>query len=221
MRPRRNPTLVVVGQKVCSNKVCSTPVEEQSFGLRQSGIRKGKLRSECKSCENARSLTYKKSHSEKLKKYSKEFMKKNGIIHDESYYSNFDLSKEKYCIGTKCQSPIKTYTDFYRNKGTVDGFASVCKDCKWQREIELKQKFIEGYGGKCTCCGETEPRFLTIEHLERDGQEHRITSGGTSGMWLDIIRNNFPPKYTVLCYNCNCSQNTGRVCPHTLKRGKK
>lgn len=73
------------------------------------------------------------------------------------------------------------------------------------------------YGGdppKCQCCGETEYGFLTIDHINNDGNEHRkqIKIDCIYG-WL--IKNNFPEGFQVLCYNCNLgkAQNNG-ICPH-------
>lgn len=37
---------------------------------------------------------------------------------------------------------------------------------------------LDHYGAKCSCCGETEVCFLTIEHLENDGMAHRKKFNG-------------------------------------------
>src|SRR5689334_23309544 len=36
----------------------------------------------------------------------------------------------------------------------------------------LRAEVIAAYGGKCACCGETEQKFLTIDHEEGTGAEH-------------------------------------------------
>lgn len=205
--------------KICSNKLCVVPVEEQIFGIRGSGIRKGKPRSECKACEKIRSAVANKLYPERSTRLRRDYADRQSNIHDAAYYSAIDLTKEKRCIGLRCEKPLKTLLDFYRNKGTKDGFAAVCKECKWQRDLDLKRKFVDGYGGKCTCCGENEIRFLTLEHINHDGKEHRKNSGGNTGMWLEIIKQGFPPQYTVLCFNCNCSEGQGKPCPHKSRKG--
>ena len=44
------------------------------------------------------------------------------------------------------------------------------------------------YGGyKCTCCGETEPKFLSIDHTG----------------------------YQILCHNCNMALGSYGYCPHS------
>ena len=37
-----------------------------------------------------------------------------------------------------------------------------------------KEQVYEAYGGyKCACCGETEPMFLSIDHIDNNGAEER------------------------------------------------
>jgi len=84
----------------------------------------------------------------------------------------------------------------------------------------LKDIVYNAYGGyRCNClhCHETNPKFLTLDHVNNDGAEHRKLlsdrSGGTLYRW--IIKNNFPPMFQILCYNCNCGKNVnGGICPH-------
>lgn len=85
---------------------------------------------------------------------------------------------------------------------------------------EIRQKFIDGYGGKCTCCGEATPEFLTLEHPNRDGKEHGQRKGckGSTGKYRDVIKRGFPKEYTILCCNCNYAERYGKQCPHKLAR---
>lgn len=86
---------------------------------------------------------------------------------------------------------------------------------KWK---ELKIQLVNGYGGKCTCCGENRIEFLTLEHLEGDGKEHRAKFSMIK-LYQDVIDRKFPQKYTVYCMNCNFATRYGKICPH--KRIKK
>lgn len=77
------------------------------------------------------------------------------------------------------------------------------------------------YGGVCVCCGESNPKFLTIDHKNNDGAEHRKSVGPNSWggrsevMYRWIIRNGFPDSLQLLCWNCNCGRSTnGGICPH-------
>jgi len=75
-----------------------------------------------------------------------------------------------------------------------------------------------GYGGyKCACCGETEPKFLSIDHINNDGAKHKrefnLRTGDEVYRWL--VKNGFPPGFQVLCMNCNWGKRfNGNVCPH-------
>jgi hypothetical protein len=83
----------------------------------------------------------------------------------------------------------------------------------------LKHQMITAYGGKCTCCGEAEPAFLTIEHTKGDGKAHRAACGASEGVWRDLRRRGWPKDgYTVFCFNCNIASARGRTCPHQKAR---
>ncbi|MGI0024681.1 MAG: hypothetical protein ACREA4_05990, partial [Nitrososphaera sp.] len=59
-------------------------------------------------------------------------------------------------------------------------------ESKREARLSLKKRVYEAYGGNlCTCCGETEPSFLTIDHIYEDGAEHRRSIRGTQGGQVD------------------------------------
>lgn len=74
---------------------------------------------------------------------------------------------------------------------------------------------LDHYGGKCACCGEANPGFLTIDHVNNDGWSRRKEHGLGISLYRWLIKNNFPEDFQVLCYNCNFGKNrNGGVCPH-------
>lgn len=77
----------------------------------------------------------------------------------------------------------------------------------------LRKKILDVYGRQCECCGENMERFLTIDHVNNDGKEHRKTY---SNLYRWLIKNGFPRDgFQVLCMNCNWGkQMNGGVCPH-------
>lgn len=87
----------------------------------------------------------------------------------------------------------------------------------WRR---IRQEAIMAYGGYvCACCGETEPLFLTIDHIDNDGADHRreIGGGANFGKWLKD--HGYPPGFQVLCFNCNIGKaHNGGECPHKGRR---
>lgn len=70
--------------------------------------------------------------------------------------------------------------------------------------------------GKCKCCGEDNILFLTIDHPNNNGKQHRKITGQGANMYTWLHSNKYPPGFDVLCFNCNCgrSVNSG-TCPHT------
>ena len=83
------------------------------------------------------------------------------------------------------------------------------------RDRALKQEVIDVYGGRCECCGETLLEFLTIDHINNNGAEHRARVGKGRGVYKDIKAQGYPEgQYRVLCFNCNISRGFYGYCPH-------
>lgn len=82
------------------------------------------------------------------------------------------------------------------------------------RMRKLKSEVLAHYGNRCACCGETEPIFLTIDHVNNDGAAHRKQIHGDK-IYPHIIKANFPDTFQILCWNCNLGKqlNDG-TCPH-------
>jgi hypothetical protein len=83
---------------------------------------------------------------------------------------------------------------------------------------QLWRQVLAGYGSKCACvgCSEMNPKFLTIDHVANDGAIDRQKNGGS--MWAllrRVIKQHFPARYQLLCYNCNLGKHrNGGTCPH-------
>jgi hypothetical protein len=78
-----------------------------------------------------------------------------------------------------------------------------------------RDELIAAYGGKCACerCPESNQAFLTLEHVNKDGKQHRQEMG--SHTYADLRRRGFPQEgYTLLCWNCNAGSRFTGVCPH-------
>lgn len=80
----------------------------------------------------------------------------------------------------------------------------------------VKKEVFDHYGNFCHCCGETEPKFLTIDHINGDGAKHRKEVGEGSTFYSWLVKNNFPNGFRTLCYNCNIGRKNG-PCPHEEK----
>jgi hypothetical protein len=83
--------------------------------------------------------------------------------------------------------------------------------------LQAARKLVLGhYGGRCACCGESHPRFLTIDHVNDDGKEMRAEVHSVAYRFYRwLIRNNYPDGFQVLCFNCNIGRAlNGGICPH-------
>ena len=85
-----------------------------------------------------------------------------------------------------------------------------------ERRRKLRFEVLKHYSKdipECACCGEKIIEFLTIEHTENNGADHRKTVS-ISQLPLWLIKNHFPKGFGVLCLNCNCAKGFFGICPH-------
>lgn len=151
---------------------------------------------------------------EKCKKCACDYAKKYRLIHGEQLNSakrgKYVIAKE--FINSKRRDRYRS-DEKYRvsqNKGTREW------GDKYRRDN--KKKVFEHYGYSCKCCGEEEPKFLSIDHVEGDGSKHR-KSLRHNNIYIWLVKNGFPSGFQVLCHNCNHgSFLNGGVCPHQTKR---
>lgn len=88
-----------------------------------------------------------------------------------------------------------------------------------ERSARYRSQVFAAYGGRCQCCGETEQAFLQLDHIDRDGADHRRNVIGRregAGYWFYawVVRNNFPSGLQILCANCNTAKERPGGCPH-------
>lgn len=127
-------------------------------------------------------------------------------------------NKEKvhqYYFKLKENSPekLKTVSRRYREKNPERRKESLRK---WR--AKLQKTVYEHYGGspcKCNCCGESEYKFLTLDHINNDGWKDKKKGLVSTRLWKWIIDNNFPKEFQILCANCNFGKSrNGGICPH-------
>lgn len=114
----------------------------------------------------------------------------------------------------------------HHNTKHTEHAAKVREIYKRQRE-KIRAEVFAAYGGyECACCLETNPLFLTIDHVNNDGAEHRreiwqkSRNGSGSALYAWLKKQDFPPGFQVLCFNCNCAkQRNGGICPHLSDEG--
>jgi hypothetical protein len=108
--------------------------------------------------------------------------------------------------------------------GRIHRSCSVCRNAgKVKRSVyqrkyaqQLRAMVIEAYGSVCRCCGISEARFLSVDHVHSDGHEARKVHGVGAMFYSWLKRAGFPQEgFQLLCFNCNLGRafNNG-ICPH-------
>ena len=115
----------------------------------------------------------------------------------------------KECSRTRNRSK---YSGHRENKEQMARYAAANHRSKQQ----VKQDVLAAYGGHCVCCGEDEPRFLTLDHVNNDGAQHRRETGLATGSrtWAYARREGYPDIFQLLCWNCNSAKGAYGTCPH-------
>jgi hypothetical protein len=86
-----------------------------------------------------------------------------------------------------------------------------------ERNKRLREEALLAYGGKCTCCGETELAFLTLDHINGGGTKHRNSGFQGTKLYWHLKHAKYPSGYQVLCANCNMAKARSLGCPHRHK----
>jgi hypothetical protein len=124
---------------------------------------------------------------------------------------------EKRCPNC-CQ--VKPLTQFHKSSRPPLFVKYCCRECSnalgKKRNQKIRKAVLVKYGGACTCCGESQPEFLSVDHVNGGGsQERRLLK--STGIMLKLYRSDVLPEYRLLCFNCNCSRGFSGYCPHTLE----
>lgn len=113
---------------------------------------------------------------------------------------NNSLFKYGYCL----HNPLIIKRNDYQIKSSPSA--------TYGRELDkrIKMEMVHAYGDVCQICGESHLEFLTIDHINGNGNQHRKSigvakSGSKFYRWLKS--KGWPrDEYRLLCYNCNCPQ---------------
>ncbi len=113
-----------------------------------------------------------------------------------------------------------------------DGYRLLCYNCNMARMLErkmsvpqtprqvqytrkIKSDVVAAYGGKCVCCGESNPLLLALDHVNGNGQADRAVNGRGRVMYARLKKMGYPKDgYRLLCHNCNMSLGFFGYCPH-------
>lgn len=132
--------------------------------------------------------------------------KKHGLQPISKYY--YSKTEKRFRCKLCVRKVVKTYEKKNKKK-TIERFR--------RYRAEQRMKALQHYSGSdvpfCACCNEKFIEFLVLDHKNGDGAEHRREVGHHS-MYQWAIKNNYPPMFRVLCFNCNNSFGIYGRCPH-------
>ena len=124
----------------------------------------------------------------------------------------YDHELSKTCIA--CRKYGREKMAECRSKWSVEKTKKFKED-KAVYHKEQRAEMLKAYGGQCVCCGETEPKFLAVDHVNNDGHTHRKQIGyDTAAMYRWAKKNGFPKSLQILCHNCNSAKEYYGKCPH-------
>lgn len=89
-----------------------------------------------------------------------------------------------------------------------------------ERQVAFRVETIRRLGGRCACCGETEIKFLCIDHVKGGGRREHRRLGGSVPILRAIRKEGYPTDaYRILCWNCNAVMSLWGRCPHSSLTG--
>lgn len=171
----------------------------------------GRLASYCGPCAKDYEQEHRAKNPEMARKRAAAYRKRHPRKTRNSHYAWCEKNPEKWAAINQ------------RHRNKTRALRAVWEA---ERRAKIRQEVFMAYGGFiCVCCGEDEPLFMTIDHIDNNGANHRralktrIGKGGASFFdWLR--REKFPPGFQVLCRNCNWGKHAnGGVCPHHNPEG--
>jgi hypothetical protein len=105
---------------------------------------------------------------------------------------------------------------YHNNKDYRDKLKEQGKNNRRALRMEVMSHYS---GGKpfCECCKETEYEFLSVDHIDGGGAEHRKQGLTSKAFYRWLKANGLPEGYRVLCMNCNFAIGVHGSCPHQRK----
>lgn len=84
------------------------------------------------------------------------------------------------------------------------------------RKQQTRDALFAMYGDKCTLCGFSDKRALTLDHIKQNGNAER-KSIGEYRIYQRALKYYRPDEYRILCMNCQFIERTKPV-PQVVKR---
>lgn len=117
---------------------------------------------------------------------------------------------------------VKDAAAFTTLKSSKDGLRGTCRVCESGAYQKIRWEVLCHYSNgspECACCGETQPEFLSIDHVNGGGNQHRKSFN--LPIYKLLKKEGLPEGYRVLCHNCNQAIGYHGYCPHERARANR
>lgn len=127
------------------------------------------------------------------------------------------MEKDKQCFACDATENLSILQRF--KNGNIQYQCRPCNRARTKKYYDrCKQLVFDHYGWVCACCGESNPLFLTIDHIKNDGYMYKWANGDRLGgvhLYQKLVKEKYPEYVQTLCMNCNFGKrmNNG-ICPH-------
>jgi hypothetical protein len=165
----------------------------------------------CKACDETKPIA-EFNVSQGREGYRRHECKSCESLRKKSWYrTNYDEARARKNAAAKAHHHRKCKLDPERRKKLAK-YANVCR-------AKAKHEAFMRYGGyKCACCGETELKFLTLDHVNNDGymrKKYGKEPRGAAQLYGWLRKMGYPDGFQILCMNCNFGKaRNGGICPH-------
>lgn len=126
-------------------------------------------------------------------------------------------SRPRYmAYGTSKRSLVKKRERQYKwRRKNPETWRAIEQRARRRQYLAVREALFAIYGHACSCCGEKNKGFLTLDHVMNDGHLERRGQKTGIPVYRRAIRENDPKRWQILCWNCNCGRaKNGGICPH-------
>jgi len=128
------------------------------------------------------------------------------------YHYMYLFNKTKNAKEAKIQWKIDNKDKVVNYRRLYQGRSNELKNKQYYK---LRYEILLNYGNKCQCCNEKTVKFLSLDHKNDDGHQHRRQFSSSIMFYKWIIDNKYPDSLQILCHNCNHGRYlNGGTCPH-------
>ena len=105
-----------------------------------------------------------------------------------------------YCSIKECGKPIKSQV--HKRSAKRPDLCSKHRKAEGRKVLTAlnRLKMFDLMGGKCVCCGQSDPMYFQVDHVHNDADYSRGNCAGSIKLSQYLKE---PDRFQLLCANCN------------------